>query len=165
MDKLEPNNQTKQNTLLFEQYKIAVEMADRISARREGANKLFLSVNSIILVFIATRQELVNIHIFIGVFGVVLSCIWASIIQNYRSLNSAKYAVILEMEEKLPWKIYGDEWKKLKEGEDKKVYAKLTVVEKKLPHIFLVFYVVISIWVVCNLHGKTIIDFISSIFS
>jgi len=162
MDKLKPNNQNPQNTLLFEQYKIAVEMADRISARREGANKLFLSANSIILVFIVTRQELSNIHIFIGIFGIVLSYIWASIIQNYRSLNSAKYAVILEMEEKLPWKVYGDEWKKLKEGGDKKVYAKLTVVEKKLPHIFLVFYVFIIIWVIGSLYGKIILDFIFS---
>ena len=161
----EKNNKQNNQVILFEQYKIAVEMADRISARREGANKLFLSANSIILIFIATRQELANIHIFIGTFGIVLSYIWASIIQNYRSLNSAKYAVILEIEEKLPWKVYGDEWKKLKIGEDKKVYAKLTVVEKKLPHVFLVFYVVITIWVIGNLYGKTIIDFISSIFS
>lgn len=133
--------------ILFEQYKLAVEMADRISARREGANKIFLSANSIIFAFIATKTDFAIIHIFISIFGVLLCMVWASIIKNYRSLNSAKYAVINEMEELLPWKVYKDEWNKLKNGTDRKVYAKLTVVEKQLPWLFLGFYVLLLIYV------------------
>ena len=78
--------------ILFEQYKLAVEMADRISVRREGANKIFLSANSIIFAFIATRADFIMIHIFISIFGGLLCIVWTSIIKNYRSLNSAKYA-------------------------------------------------------------------------
>jgi len=88
--------------ILLEQYKLAVEMADRISARREGANKIFLSANSIIFAFLATQTEFSTVHILITVFGSLLCFVWASIIKNYQSLNSAKYAVIHEMEEKLP---------------------------------------------------------------
>jgi hypothetical protein len=126
-------------------------MADRISARREGANKIFLSANSIIFAFIATKTDLAMIHIFISIFGILLCVVWASIIKNYRSLNSAKYAVINEMEEFLPWKVYKDEWDKLKNGNDKKVYAKLTVVEKQLPWLFLGFYILLLAYIVAKL--------------
>lgn len=122
-------------------------MADRVSARREGANKIFLSANSIIFAFIATKNDFSTVHIFIIIFGCLLCVVWASIIKNYRSLNSAKYAVINEMEEVLPWKVYKDEWEKLKNGTDKKVYAKLTVVEKRLPWLFLGFYILLLIYV------------------
>jgi len=138
--------------IFFEQYKLAVEMADRISARREGANKIFLTANSIIFAFLTTQETFSEIHIFIAVFGIFLSFVWASVIKNYRSLNSAKYAVINEMEELLPWKVYTDEWEKLKKGTDKKVYAKLTVVEKKLPWLFLSFYIFLLIYVVIKLY-------------
>jgi len=142
--------------ILFEQYKLAVEMADRISARREGANKIFLTANSIIFAFLATQQVFSEIHIFISVFGILLSFVWASIIKNYRSLNSAKYAVINEMEESLPWKVYKDEWEKLKKGTDKKVYAKLTVVEKKVPWLFLAFYAFLLVYVIIKLYFNPI---------
>jgi len=141
----------EEKEILLEQYKLAVEMADRISARREGANKIFLSANSIIFAFLATQTEFSTVHILITVFGSLLCFVWASIIKNYRSLNSAKYAVIHEMEEKLPWKVYTDEWQKLKNGKDKKVYAKLTVVEKKLPWLFLGFYTLLFLFVIFSI--------------
>ena len=141
----------EEKEILLEQYKLAVEMADRISARREGANKIFLSANSIIFAFLATQAEFSTVHILITVFGSLLCFVWASIIKNYRSLNSAKYAVIHEMEEKLPWKVYTDEWQKLKNGKDKKVYAKLTVVEKKLPWLFLGFYALLFLFVIFSM--------------
>jgi len=141
----------EEKEILLEQYKLAVEMADRISARREGANKIFLSANSIIFAFLATQTEFSTVHILITVLGSLLCFVWASIIKNYRSLNSAKYAVIHEMEEKLPWKVYTDEWQKLKNGKDKKVYAKLTVVEKKLPWLFLGFYTLLFLFVIFSI--------------
>jgi len=141
----------EEKEILLEQYKLAVEMADRISARREGANKIFLSANSIIFAFLATQTEFSTVHILITIFGSLLCFVWASIIKNYRSLNSAKYAVIHEMEEKLPWKVYTDEWQKLKNGKDKKVYAKLTVVEKKLPWLFLGFYTLLFLFVIFSI--------------
>ena len=125
--------------ILFEQYRLAVEMADKVSSRREGANKIFLAANSAILAFLSTQQVFTTEHIFIALLGVLLCLAWASVLKNYRSLNSAKFAVIHEMEEQLPWKVYKDEWVKLKNGKDKRVYGKLSVVEKRLAWIFLGF--------------------------
>ena len=149
---MEKNFSQEDKQIFFEQYKLAIEMADRISARREGANKIFLTANSIIFAFLATQETFSEVHIFISVFGILLSFVWASIIKNYRSLNSAKYAVINEMEEMLPWKVYKDEWEKLEKGSDKKVYAKLTIVEQKLPWLFLSFYIFLLIYVIIKLY-------------
>lgn len=141
----------EEKEILLEQYKLAVEMADRISARREGANKIFLSANSVIFAFIATQKEFSVIHILITVFGILLCVVWASMIKNYRSLNSVKYHIIHEMEEKLPWKAYADEWQRLKNGNDKKVHSKLTAVEKKLPWLFLGFYALLFLYVIFSM--------------
>lgn len=103
--------------ILFEQYKLAVEMADRVSSRREGANKIFLSANSIIFAFLATQKEFSVVHILITV----------------------------------SWKVYSDEWQKLKNGKDKKVHSKLTAVEKKLPWLFLGFYALLFLYVIFSM--------------
>ena len=55
--------------------------------------------------------------------------------------------VINEMEEFLPWKVYNDEWNKLNNGTDKKIYAKLTVVEKQLSWLFFGFYILLLVYV------------------
>ncbi len=139
------------NEVLLEQYKIAVEMADRVSSRREEANKIFLSVNSVVFAFLATQSEFSFLHILIAIFGGLLCTVWASIIKNYRNLNSAKYKVIHKMEEELAWKVYTDEWDLLKKGTDKKTYGKLTVVEKKLPMLFFWFYMLLLVYVVISI--------------
>lgn len=131
---------------------MAVEMADRISARREGANKIFLSANSIIFAFLATQEVFAFVHMLIAIFGLLLSLVWSSIIKNYRSLNSAKYAVIHELETRLPVHPYTDEWIKLKKGKDKSLYGKLSVVEQQLPMIFLGFYSILFLYVLCQLY-------------
>jgi len=121
-------------------------MSDRISARREGANKIFLSANSIIFAFLATQGTFYKIHVFISIVGILISFVWATMIQNYKNVNSAKYAVIHEMENMLPWKVYKDEWDKLEQGKNKRIYAKLTVVEKRLPWILLVFHAFLFVY-------------------
>lgn len=141
----------EEKKLLFEQYKLAVEMADRVSSRREGANKIFISAHSIIFAFLATQKDINFIHILITLFGFLLCVVWASMLKNYKSLNSVKYHIIHEMEEKLPWKVYADEWQRLKEGKDNKTHSKLTSVEKKLPWLFLGFYGVLFLYILFSL--------------
>jgi glucose-6-phosphate isomerase len=73
----------------------------------------------------------------VTVGGLVLSLTWAILIKSYRDLNAAKFHVITRMEEQLPVKVYGDEWKKLKE--DSKTlrgrYAEFTAIEWIIPLI------------------------------
>lgn len=140
--------------LIFEQYKIAVEMADRISSRREWANKFFLSANSIIFVFLTAQTTFNEIHIFISIFGMVLSYVWELMIMNYKNLNSAKFGVINEIEERLPFQIYKSEWNKLHWVDKKVNYSKLTHIERKLPRLFVLFYFILLIYVLIKMYGS-----------
>ena len=94
----------------LEIYKLAVEMADRVSARRGVANSYFLTLNTAVLAVIGT----VAVRWYLAAAGIVLCVAWWALMKNYRDLNRAKFAVILAMEEQLPARVYGDEWQRLR---------------------------------------------------
>ncbi|MEM6346254.1 MAG: hypothetical protein AAF927_20355 [Bacteroidota bacterium] len=134
---------------LFEQYKMFVEMADRISARRSNANVFFLTINSSIITFISFYIKEIKkidepeflIFPFIGVLMICL--VWSAIIQSYKSLNSGKFQVIRLMSAKLPATPYQAEWIALGEGNDKRKYFPLTQIEQWVPAIFAFLYIVL----------------------
>lgn len=134
-----------QNTLL-EQYKIYVEMADRISARRALSNAFFLTLNTGLLTAVAVVWHEVDprsLLIFVLLIaGVIQASTWFWLIRSYRQLNSAKYVVIGAMEERLPASPYWQaEWRALGEGKNRARYWPLTQVEQVLPAIFVALYV------------------------
>ena len=143
----------KDNKLLLEQYRIAVGSADNVSARREGSNKYYLSVNSILVGFALYNGDSANVSewIVIGmaVFGLIVSVVWWFALADYRALNSAKFKLIHEMEADLPFAFFEREWKLLKNGKDFNTYKKLSRVERTLPAIFgLVYFVIIIVQLV-----------------
>jgi len=93
----------------FEVYKLAVEMADRISARRGTANSFFLTVNTGVLAVIGAA----TVRWYLAAAGIVLCVAWWALLKSYRDLNHAKFGVILAMEEQMPARIYSDEWQRL----------------------------------------------------
>jgi hypothetical protein len=137
------NNKKKEIELVFNQYKIAVEMADKISQRRENINKFFLSINSILFALISSNNSFIlSYHFFILILWILFSIIWIISISNYRKLNSVKYKIICEIEKKLPIKIYTDEWKELKLDTS---YKTLTSIEKIIPILFIIFFLLLLI--------------------
>ena len=95
---------------LLEIYKLHAELADRVSQRREGANRLFVSLLTGTLIFFAAflrygtgTMPVDVILIAVGVFGVLLSASWYIIIRSYRQLNSGKFAALHELEEQLAY--------------------------------------------------------------
>jgi len=94
----------------FELYKLAVEMADRISARRAVANSFFLTVNTAVLAVIGAA----TVRWYLAAAGIVLCVAWWALLKSYRDLNRAKFGVILAMEEQLPARVYSDEWQRLR---------------------------------------------------
>jgi hypothetical protein len=94
----------------FELYKLAVEMADRISARRGVANSFFLTANTSVVAFLGTR----DVRWYVAAAGIVFSVTWWALLKSYRELNQAKFDVILAMEQRLPVRVYGDEWDRLR---------------------------------------------------
>lgn len=130
-------DKTKQE--LLEIYKIHAELADRVSQRREGANRLYVSLLSVILALLTAllRYEtgIIPIWTVLGVafLGMLLSSLWFVTIQSYRQLNKGKFITLHELEEKLAFPFFKREWKLLGEGKDKSLYRKLTIVESRLP--------------------------------
>ncbi len=132
---------------LLEQYKLYVEMADRISARRQSANSFFLSVNTAIIAlvgYINFGDKIVsNFYWLISLAGMVLCFMWYRLIRSYRDLNSAKFKVIHEMEAVLPVSPYDMEWEKVERGKNKKLYSPFTHIEIYIPWVFLLIHFIV----------------------
>jgi len=132
----------------LELYRLAVEMADRVSARRGTANSFFLAVHAAVITAVAallpdragTPQPLDSTLITSA--GMTLAATWWLLLRSYRHLNSAKFNVILKMESRLPVGAFGDEWQSLKKDPIgwRKGYAELGEVERIVPIVFFVLY-------------------------
>jgi hypothetical protein len=134
----------------FELYKLAVEMADRISARRGLANSFFLTANTGVVALLAGR----DIRWYLAVAGIALSISWWALLKSYRDLNKAKFQTILAMEDQLPIRMYGNEWDRLQAEPVTssrcrdlirawaRQYRELGRVERIVPWVFTAIYVV-----------------------
>ncbi|MEV0375170.1 hypothetical protein AB0I10_36280 [Streptomyces sp. NPDC050636] len=133
---------------ILEQYKLCVEMADRVSSRRNLTNTFFLTFNTAVVAVVVTVSG-VNWRggsVWVLLAGLVIlltQCLaWFVMMRSYRQLNAAKYAVIGALERKLPAFAYSDaEWGALGEGRDWRRYVPLTYVEQGVPLIFSVAYI------------------------
>ncbi len=128
---------------VLEQYKLYVEMADRISARRQTANSFFLTVNTAIVAllgYLRTVQEnsgVGQLFFLVAAAGMVLAYLWYRTVRSYQNLNSAKFEVIHEIEQALPLRPYDREWEKVGRGKNPKLYLPVTDVELRVPWVFL----------------------------
>lgn len=119
----------------MEQYKLAVEMADRVSARRATANSFFVSVQSALVAAFGFADD---DRWPLAVAGIVIASTWWLSLRSYRMLNSAKFTVINAMEGALPASPFKDEWDILdkKDGPLHNRYAALSFVEQTVPVAF-----------------------------
>jgi energy-coupling factor transporter transmembrane protein EcfT len=160
-----PEEDQKQK-IIFEQYKLYVEMADRISQRRAQTNQFYLTILSalvVILSFIVSNHlyaKILNLVIVVvGVVGILLCIIWYYNIESYKQLNSGKFKVIHEMEAALPFAAYKREWEILGKGKKRKIYFPITHIEKYLPLIMVGLYVLL---IICSIHTTLTPDQVSS---
>jgi hypothetical protein len=127
-------------------YKLAVEMADRVSARRATANAFFLTVNTALLAFVSSGLD--DMHWLVALAGIALSGTWWVLLKSYRDLNAAKFDVITDMEKNLEAQIFDDEWKRLKEKRQegwRGRYAEFGAVERFVPLIFAALYAAVFV--------------------
>ncbi len=137
---------------LLEQYKIYLEMADKISERRQTANSFFLSINTALLALIGYTNigmnELYPFTLFalIGICGLILCYVWYRLNRSYKDLNSGKFRVVHNIEKMLPIKPYSSEWISLGEGKNPTIYLPFTKIEIIIPWIFFVLYALVLFW-------------------
>lgn len=149
-DKPEPIGTAYQDpaaSAVLEQYKLYVEMADRVSARRGVTNTFFLTLNTaavsaIGILWSSHLRESGWILVFLFA-GLLIQCLaWFWLLRSYRQLNAAKYAVVGAMEERLPASPYwAAEWAALGEGRDPARYWPLTHLEQWIPALFAAVYI------------------------
>lgn len=131
--------------ILLEQYKLYVSSTNLTSELRNKANTYFISVSTLLIGLISA---LLNYHdkniipywiIFTCIGGVILCMSWFLLLRSYRNLNSGRFKVINELEEKLPAKIYRREWEIILKTRGKR-YVRLTQIEQVTPLVFIVLY-------------------------
>lgn len=141
---------------LLEIYKLHAELADRVSQRREGANRLYVSLLAGLAAFVAALIRFgvgdVPVQIVlvtIGVAGAALSASWYIVLRSYRQLNTGKFRALHELEGRLAYRFFQREWDLLGKGDDRRRYWRLTVVERILPCVFFMLFVGLAVFSFC----------------
>lgn len=139
--------------ILLEIYKLHAELADRVSQRREAANRLHVSLLAGLIVFVAVLlryraddEAETMVLCAIGFLGMCLAVSWYIVIRSHRQLNTGKLATLTELEKMLPYPFFTREWKLLREGRSVKSYWKLSVVETGAPMLFFILFLGLMIF-------------------
>jgi hypothetical protein len=135
-DPYPPNEKTQAH--LLDQYKLYLELADRVSARRQTANSYFLAINTALLSFVGyiTVKDSSDYLWLLGAAGGVLCYFWYRLIRAYKDLNSAKFRIVHRIEKHLPISPFDAEWEELGRGQDPEKYNPLTHIEVGVPWVF-----------------------------
>jgi hypothetical protein len=157
----------------FEHYKLFVEMMDKTSERRNGANSFFITANGTVLAIFSTAIGLLSgeitqrnllgflvMDVVIVTTGIAICVIWYLLLQSYQQLNGAKFQAINRMASRLSSQPYSAEWAALGQNASKadelsvdlrttrpkaKKYLKLTSVEAMTPVVFGMLYALAGI--------------------
>lgn len=125
-------------SVVLEQWKTCVEMANTVSQRRDVINNIFITLTASVLTAMLTIKEAM-----LSIVGIAICIIWKVLIRNFKILNETKFEVINELEQLLPQQPFNDEWKKLSH---KQKYYDSTTIEAMIPCImgvgFLIFGIV-----------------------
>ncbi len=134
---------------LLEQYKLYVESADKVSQRRVSANNYLLTVNAFLITLYGLAASLPHAQAqawqyVVPAAGVLVCVTWFELIRSYRNLNTAKFKVIHDLEKVLPVALFEWEWKLAEQGQGK-AYKPLTHIEKWIPIVFIILYIILGI--------------------
>lgn len=132
-------------TDLLEQYKLYVQSAEHVSARRLASSRLLLALNAGLAALYGIRPEGFESGwaLSVPVLGIVVSHLWSRIIRSHRELNSVKFALIHELEQHLPAAPYTCEWRLAEQGRGRS-YRAVTDIERWLPWTFLALHVILG---------------------
>lgn len=134
----------------FEQYKLYVELMDRVSARRQTVNRFYLSLLSVMIAIYPTAGTYVseaNAFQFLSVLsllGLFLCMLWFIHLRSFRLLNKSKFKVIHEMEKELPFACFDLEWDLMNQGGKGETYILLSKIEQYVSLVFACLF--IGLW-------------------
>ena len=141
------------NAHLLEQYKLYVQSAENVSARRVASSRYLLTVNAALVALYGFQSaDFGESWWMLGVpiVGVIVSVLWFLIIKSHADLNRVKFTIIHELEQHLPTAIYEHEWHLAESGRGK-AYRTVTRIERWIPAVFGVLHVVLGVVMVLGL--------------
>lgn len=142
---------------LLEQYKLYVGTSQQISERRQQSNNYLLTLNSSLVALYVALLSSFGHHwwnVFIPTAGLFVCFIWHSLVESYKDLNTAKFAVIHELEALLPVALFRYEWHVCGHGKDRDKYVPLTHLERWIPWMFGILYLALTVYTLAIPGGK-----------
>ena len=140
---------------LIEQYKLYVQSAENVSARRVQSSRYLLTLNAALVAlygFQSTGFGQSYWALLVPVIGIPVSLLWYLIIKSHADLNRVKFQVIHEFEQHLPAAMYKYEWRLAEDGRGRS-YRAVTAIEKWIPVLFAILHVVLGVVIVLSLVG------------
>ena len=140
---------------LLEQYKLYVQSAENVSARRVISNRYLLAFNAALVALYGIQSANFGQGywtLIIPAVGISVSVLWYLIIKSHADLNRIKFDVIHEIEQYLPAAMYKYEWNLLEEGQGK-TYRAVTAIERRIPILFAVLYVILAVMIILAIAG------------
>lgn len=142
---------------LFEQYKLYIESIEKTSDRRHQSNNYFITINTALISLIGLSFQIpmlencVWFRIILSFLGVAICLNFYYLINSYKQLNTGKFAVVHEIEEKLPLALYKYEWEILEKGKNKKKYYPFSHIELSIPKFFAFLYLFLEMYFIFTL--------------
>ena len=131
---------------LLEIYKLHAELADRVSQRRDSANRLHVSLQLGLGLFLSALLRFGTgdapgdlILSVASILGLLVSSSWLIVINSYRQLNQKKFQVLNDLEKCLSFQFFSRE-SALAAATEGRRYRELTKVEQFLPWTCLVLW-------------------------
>ena len=141
---------------LLEQYKLYVQSAENVSARRVASNRYLLTLNVALGALYGIQSASFGQSywsLLIPVIGIPVSILWYLIIKSHADLNRIKFSeVIHRLEEHLPAAVYKYEWQLAEQGKGK-TYRAVTRIERWIPILFAVLHVVLATMIILAIAG------------
>ena len=125
-------------TDLLEQYKLYVQSAENVSARRVASSRYLLTLNVALVALYGLQSANFGQTywtLLVPVLGIPVSLLWHQIIKSHRDLNAVKFRIIHEMERHLPTALFHYEWQLAGEGKGRS-YNPVTYIERWIPIAF-----------------------------
>ena len=146
---------------LLEIYKLHAELADRVSQRRDGVSRLYVSLLVGLLVFAATVLKFGTdgnngisadaVLLGTGALGILLAVSWLMVIKSYRELNAGKFIVLQKLESGLPYQFFTKQFKLSPEEKKISPYWKYSSAAANLPWIWFVAFSLLAIFALFRL--------------
>lgn len=129
----------------FDQYKLFIDLTDRLSQRRQNASSFFVTVTTAVVGLLGYAKT-PRTYIVVSAAGLILCLLWWQMIRSYRNLNRARFQIIYAMETLLPLRPYTAEWDAIGRGASPDQYKPLSVIEANVPLLFFALFAGVLTW-------------------